>query len=388
MQVSISCPAKFHAFYLAEQLHKHGALNRLYTSYYGSWGGKRNNQGIDIPIKRVSTNLVSAFLFYGYNPGTELFRNHFFGKWVARQLKNEDIVITWGLSALPIIERARQLGIIAVVVRGSSHAAYQRDILMEEYEIWGVSTIDLCRSFSQARMDQELLEYDLADYIQVNSSFVKRTFLEKAVPSKKLISTPTGVDLNSFHQLSKQDDVFRIVFAGGMCLRKGVHYLLQAFAELNLPNAELWLLGGKLPEIESFFERYAGNFRYFGHQPQAKLHEYYSKCSVFAMCSIEEGMAMVQLQAMACGLPLICTQNTGGDDLVEDGKEGFVVPIRDVEALKEKILYLYEHQDICYEMGQAAKSKVQQGFTWDDYGKRIMDNYDLILQKAKLERIG
>lgn len=97
---------------------------------------------------------------------------------------------------------------------------------------------------------------------------------------------------------------------------------------------------------------------------------------------------MVQLQAMACGLPLICTQNTGGDDLVEDGKEGFVVPIRDVEALKEKILYLYEHQDICYEMGQAAKSKVQQGFTWDDYGKRIMDNYDLILQKAKLERIG
>jgi len=134
MQISVSCPTRFHAFYLADQLHKHGALKRLYTSYYGCWGNKRNDRGVNIPTDRVRTNLVSAFLYYGYNPGTEMFKRLFFGKWAARQLGDEDIVITWGLSALPIIKRAHQLGIVAVVERGSSHAIYQRDVLIEEYE--------------------------------------------------------------------------------------------------------------------------------------------------------------------------------------------------------------------------------------------------------------
>jgi glycosyltransferase involved in cell wall biosynthesis len=100
------------------------------------------------------------------------------------------------------------------------------------------------------------------------------------------------------------------------------------------------------------------------------------------MPSLEEGFAMVQFQAMACGLPLICTTNTGGEDLItKDGEEGYVVPIRDVEALKEKILYLYENQDIAKEMGQKAKQKVENGFTWDNYGDRYYNNLKEIYDK-------
>lgn len=380
MQISVSCPTKFHAFYMAEQLYKRGVLNRLYTSFYGRFGRKQNNQDIDIPIDLVRTNLYSAVLFYGYNPGTDLSRKKLFGKWVAKQLRSEELVVSWGLSALPIIERAHQLGAIAVVERGSSHAEYQYKILLEEYERWGGPLDNLRESFSKARMEQELYEYDLADYVSIPSSFVERTFLEKGFPQEKLIKTPYGVNLKSFRQLPKNDNLFRVVYAGGMSLQKGVHYLLQAFAELNLPKAELWLVGGKTSEIEPFFKRYMGTFRYFGHQPQSDLHKYYSDCSAFAMCSIQEGMAMVQLQAMACGLPLICTTNTGGDDLIEDRKEGFIVPIRDVDSLKEKILFLYEHQNICYEMGQAAKEKVRQGYSWDNYGETIFQKYESILK--------
>jgi glycosyltransferase involved in cell wall biosynthesis len=379
LRVSVSCPTKFHAFYLADQLHKRGMLKKLYTSFYGRWGNKRNDRGVYIPPDCVRTNLVSAFLYYGYNLRTDLYRSLFYGRWVAGQLSDEDIITTWGLSALPIIERAHQLGMVAVVERGSSHATYQRDILIEEFEKWGAPTDTLHRSFSQARMDQELLEYELADFIAIPSTFVERSFVENGISRDKLIKVPYGVNLSEFKQLPKQDDVFRVVFAGAMSLRKGVHYLLQAFAELNLPKAELWLIGDKLPEIEQFFKRYAGAFHYFGNQPQAKLHEYYSQCSVFSTCSIEEGMAMVQLQGMACGLPLVCTPNTGGEDLIETGKEGFIVPIRNVEALKDKILYLYEHHEICTEMGQAAKSRTQNGFTWDNYGENIVHEYERIL---------
>ena len=88
---------------------------------------------------------------------------------------------------------------------------------------------------------------------------------------------------------------------------------------------------------------------------------------------------MVQPQAMACGLPLICTSNTGGEDLIENGVEGFIIPMRNVEALKERINFLYRNQDACREMGQAAKRRMQVGFTWDDYGQKIVNTYRTIL---------
>lgn len=92
---------------------------------------------------------------------------------------------------------------------------------------------------------------------------------------------------------------------------------------------------------------------------------------------------MVQPQAMACGLPLLCTTNTGGADLIVGGREGFVIPIRDVNAIKEKLLYLYEHQEECHEMGQAAKRAVQRGFTWNDYGDRMVQMFARIVESKQ-----
>jgi glycosyltransferase involved in cell wall biosynthesis len=132
-------------------------------------------------------------------------------------------------------------------------------------------------------------------------------------------------------------------------------------------------------EIKPFFEKYDGNFRWVGHVPQKELYKYYSSSSVFVIMSIQEGLAMVQPQAMACGLPVICTTNTGGEDIVRDGIDGFIIPIRDVEALKEKLTYLHENQDICKQMGQNAKERVSKGFTWDDYGERMIQAYKNVL---------
>ena len=88
---------------------------------------------------------------------------------------------------------------------------------------------------------------------------------------------------------------------------------------------------------------------------------------------------MVQAEAMACGLPVICSTNTGGEDIIRDGIDGFVVPVRDVEALKEKILYLYEHEEERREMGRNALERAK-GFTWDRYGERVVEAYKRILR--------
>ena len=274
------------------------------------------------------------------------------------------------------------MGAKTILERGSTHIEYQRDILKEEYETYSLpgAPRDLPRP---KIIEKELKEYEEADKIAVPSAFVKRTFIEKGISEEKLFVNPYGVDLSSFRQEPKTDNVFRVIFAGGMSLRKGVHYLLQGFAELNLPNSELLLLGGMNNEMKPFFKKHsvrgptseggrtsASSIRYIGHVPQRELYKYYSQSSVFAMLSIEEGLALVQPQAMACGLPIVCTTNTGGEDIIRDGREGFVIPIRSVEALKEKLTYLYEHPDICGEMGKQAKERVQERFTWRDYGER------------------
>ena len=90
---------------------------------------------------------------------------------------------------------------------------------------------------------------------------------------------------------------------------------------------------------------------------------------------------MVQPQAMACGLPVIATTNTGAEDIIRDGKDGFVIPIRDVEKLKEKLIYFYENPEICWKMEESAKQRVSRGFTWDDYGDKIIKLYADILNR-------
>ncbi|MFC1490474.1 glycosyltransferase family 4 protein [Candidatus Latescibacterota bacterium] len=276
------------------------------------------------------------------------------------------------------LRKAKHFGAITIVERGSSHMQYQCKILLEEYEKW-----DVVSQIAHPRIiEKEVKEYEEADYITVPSTFVKNSFIEYGIPESKLIQVPFGVDLNHFYPLGKQDNVFRIIFAGTLCLRKGIPYLLQAFFELKLKNAELWLIGSKTEEINPFLEKYSSpNIIHKGPFSEFDLHKYYSQGSVFCMPSIEEGLALVQPQAMACGLPLICTTNTGGGDLITDGKEGFVIPIRDIEALKEKILYFYEHPRECIEMGNAAREKIKCGYSWQDYGNKMINEYKRIVNK-------
>jgi glycosyltransferase involved in cell wall biosynthesis len=106
-----------------------------------------------------------------------------------------------------------------------------------------------------------------------------------------------------------------------------------------------------------------------------ELYKHYSQASVLVLPSIEEGLALVQAQAMACGIPVIATENTGAADLFTDGVEGFIVPIRDPRAIREKILTLYENPAMREQMGEAALARVRKIGGWDDYGERALAYY-------------
>ena len=382
MKATISVGGRFHAFYLAQLLLKKGYLKRLITSYpkfevvkHGIPKDKVSAVVVKEALER-SWRFVPPSLARLYDPQYAI--SEIFDRKAKKYIKDSDILIAWSSFALHTIKKAKSMGMKIVLERGSSHILYQTDILKKEYEKYGLKP----QLAHPKIVDKELREYEEADYVSVPSIFAKKTFIDNGCAENKLIHIPYGVDLSNFRQIPKEDNIFRIVHCGGVSLRKGVHYLLQAFYELNLPDAELWLIGVISDEMKPFIRKYDnGKVFHKGPYPQNELYKYYSQGSVFALMSIEEGLAMVIPQAMACGLPVICTTNTGGGDIVRDGIDGFIIPIRDIKALKDKLAYMYDNRDKCKEMGRNASERAGSGFTWDDYGERIIGVYESIFPK-------
>jgi len=379
VKVSISVGGRFWAFFLAQQLLRYNLLDKLITSYptfevkkYGIPTVKVYSI-IEKELLQRAWSLFPQQIKYYFDPQPLI---HEIYDWRASQIEiDSDILDVWSSFGLRTLRKAKEKGTVVILERGSSHIRYAAKIYEEEYDRIGQRVLPIHKNI----IEKECCEYEEADYISIPSTFVKESFLEYGVPAAKLLQTPYGVDLNNFKKVPKKDDIFRIIFVGGMTIRKGVHYLLQAFSELKLPDSELLLVGSINDEIKPFFKKYEGNFKWIGNVPERELYKYYSQSSLFVIMSIEEGLALVQVQAMACGLPIICTTNTGGEDLIREGIEGFVINIRDVESLKEQIVYLYNNPGICKEMGQAALERAKTGFTWDDYGEKIINTYHNVL---------
>jgi glycosyltransferase involved in cell wall biosynthesis len=168
---------------------------------------------------------------------------------------------------------------------------------------------------------------------------------------------------------------------GSISVRKGSIYLLRAFKELNLLNAELIFVGPVDNDLKVMLSEYTSikNIKFYNKQPQSKLKKFYNKADVFVLFSVEEGMSMVQIQAMACGLPVICTYNTGGSEIVDNGINGFVLPIRNIKLLKKKILLLYNSPDLLIKMKKKAYDKAKNFMSWDIYGKKMITFYKKII---------
>jgi glycosyltransferase involved in cell wall biosynthesis len=381
MKVSIAVYGRFHAFNLAKQLQDQNLLHSIITTYPSykvtEFGIKSDLIASLIYLEVFSRgwSKLSTILKSDFN--SQLFWLELFDRDVAKKLSGDfDIFVGWSGACFESFRRAKELGAKTVVERGSSHMAYQTRILEEEYDRWGLK-------FTKTHpgvYEREIQSYAECDRISIPSLFVKKTFLEQGVPEEKLIHVPYGTSLTEFYPVKKEDNVFRVIHCGAISMRKGIAYLLQAFYELQLPDAELWLVGSVSPEAEVFLQKYQSpQIILKGKQPQNQLRWFYSQCSVFCIASIEEGLAMVQPQAMACGLPVIHTTNTGGEDIVRNGIDGFSVPIRDVEAIKEKILFFYENPGKQVEMGANALQQAKTSLSWDDYGQKIIDSYQKIV---------
>lgn len=217
-------------------------------------------------------------------------------------------------------------------------------------------------------------EYELADWFNVGSSFVKESLVARGIPADRVIVNHTGVDTEHWAVARKNrkfdpSDPFVFVFTGSVDPRKGIRYLMQAWKEAALDNAELWICGGtdRSMDWNRVCDGLPDNVQFFGRVKHDRLVELYSKASVYVLPSLLEGLARTGLEAMASGLPVIVTKETGLADFVSDGDEGWIVPSRDVNALAERLFWCSSHRDEVRAAGESAFRRIQSQ-TFAAYG--------------------
>lgn len=302
-----------------------------------------------------------------------------------KQLLGEFQVFHW-VQALGMesAKKAKKNRTLCVCDVRAEHIDSQEETLREEYDLLSLPYI----SSRVSLRERLLMEIELADYIIIGSDYAAQTFVTRGYPFERVFILPYGVNLNQFRtqsniRINANDNLnhpFRILFAGQVIPRKGVHYLIQAFEDIKLPCSELILIGSVEPNYGTYITKNflaKKNIKFMGPLPQGELFRYYQNCDVFVMPTLSEGSAVVIYEAMAAGLPIITTPNAGA--VVRNGKEGYIVPIRDIDALKEKLVYLYEHPVERQVMGKDAKERVKE-FTWERYGERLLAIYDQILK--------
>jgi len=213
------------------------------------------------------------------------------------------------------------------------------------------------------------------DYYIAPSNFVKKSLINEGIDEEKIFVVPFGVDIEKFKPVEKDyNGIFRVAFSGNVNNRKGIPYLIKAWKELNLKDAELNIYGRVYPEVKKYLtdaEKY--NIKLHGFV--SNINEELPKNHIYVFPSLLEGSAKSVYEALACGLPVITTENAGS--VVENGKEGFIIPIQDVESLKEKILFFYNNREMIKEFGKRARKKAEK-YTWEDYGKRVVEIYKLV----------
>jgi glycosyltransferase involved in cell wall biosynthesis len=372
--VLVSCGTKFHSDYMASQLAKHGLLNKVITAH------PKNRYLNRVSLKKESIKFLPPLFAVSYllnklglnNSRVTRFVNYTLPVWYDKIaslfIGSSTISITWAWAGLATIRKIKAKGGIAIVEECGSCNLTQNKILDSEYYSLGLTFNQKTPNFI---IERELKEVSLADYVLCPSRHVAASFVDAGIPKEKCIIIPYGANLTLFKPTLLEKQEFLILFVGTIGVRKGLIYLFKALESLNRQHSLKCILIGSVEEkFEQIMDQYSTLFKHIPRVPHHQLVKYYNQASVFVLPSLDEGMAYVQLEAMACGLPVICTPNSGGDSVINDGTNGFIVPIRDDVAIAEKIKYLYLHPSQCQRMGRNAAEKARE-FSWDNYGDKL-----------------
>lgn len=274
--------------------------------------------------------------------------------------------------ALALFLRARELGLRRFYDLPIAYWETTQRLMREEAERlpdWK-QTLNAAADSAEksARKRQEL---ELAELVVCPSQFVLDSIPDNLRRDRVCIVSPFGSPPPGKSVAKRNRNApLRVLFAGSMTQRKGLADLFTAMKLLNRRDVTLVVMGSPAAPLE-FYRGQHNNFIYEPPRPHSQVLELMATCDVLVLPSIIEGRALVQQEAMAQGLALIATPNAGGQDLIEDGRAGFLVPIRSPNVIAEKIAWLADNREALAEMQKEAV-KIAATLTWRGYSETIL----------------
>lgn len=362
-RIHIGVGGRFHSDHLAKALIDSGHEVTLFTSLPAS-------RFSTLPRERVISLIVPEVIArvgakFGCPRVSTFIKIGMFGRQVARRISGQsaDLFIGWSSFALESLRVSKAA--IKIVVRGSSHIAFQSRVLRQECVNLGLKYPD-----ESYVVERELLEYQLADYIIVPSNFARQTFLDEGVPAEKVRAFWLGVDSSAFRPLDESRvSPLRVVYFGNISVRKGIVYLLEATKDFPRNEIEVHLIGHVEPSFRPILRRYS----HFIHHPpaqRAQLSALVRQMDVFVMPTFEEGFSQSLIQAMASGLIPLATDRAGSSELIENGRNGFLIPVADSESITRHLIRLSKDLELRRLMKQQA-AQVRDFRGWGKYERDV-----------------
>lgn len=408
MKVIVAHPGRQHSYRLASALKKSGDLLYYITTVYeknNSWFLKfikpflskdnkkraNNQRNEDLSDREVLTfgefgGLIEKLLVridpkrYFYDR-VHQFNSYRFGIKVAKIAvkTNADIVICYDSNATSCFAYLKEHAPHIVRVLDVSIAArhYMREIYNKEIAKCGAQELknDNPYMWNENQMAPLLQEIKDTQYFLSASNFVKDSLVFCGVDSSQVKLVPYGANVNSnvVRNTIKKEERIEFLFVGQVVYRKGIPYAIEAIKRFDSDIAHLTITG-QYKEYDSFIQENINDnhITFTGLVTIDKMREIYERAHVFILPSFAEGMAQVGVEAMACGLPIICTYNSGVADLVTEGVNGFIIPVGDKDALIEKMQWFIDNPDKIKTMGEAA-SNIGKKYSWDRYSQEVVE---------------
>lgn len=367
MKINILTPGRFHVLDLARELEKNG-----YDVKFYSYVPSNRARAYGLPAK------CSCSLFYILLPFLGLCRIFRCYSWpvylrkviqdwlTSIIMRKADVTISMSGEFVVSNRKAKKRGSLIIIERGSKHILEQKRILESIPSNKGKKPVP------DVNVRRELADYKIADYVAIATEHVKRSFLINDYPEEKLFVNPYGVDLSMFKQ-TNDEKKYDVIFVGAWSYQKGCDLILPVVNELKIQ----FLHVGSIVDVPFYENDYCHH-----HDPvnQKDLLRYYNMSKVFLIPSRQEGLAMVQAQALACNLPVIGSIDSGAEDLkrmLSDTDRISIISEYSRDAIRDAI----QKQLMAYSNQNSLSSQDLKKLTWEEYGKRYALFLNLILQR-------
>jgi glycosyltransferase involved in cell wall biosynthesis len=384
MQVLLTTTRSWHLPHTAKALSQRGALA-------GLWMADSNSSGLP-PSQYVRCWPYHLVMKPFYHCASQIwseratyFFQRIYERWLQARLESPNCPkyqVVQGITGIctEAFNRADEVGALKVADCANSHPTTQYGYWQRECDLWCPGEqVPIPRS-AFARMNREL---NRADLIIVQSKFCLESMVLNGIPAEKVFINPMGVNTALFKKRQAVAEKPRFICVATICLRKGHQYLFRAFdlVRQKIPQAELICVGEYKRDFRRERPRWEGKFTHYPQLTHAEIAELLPKCTAFVFPSQEEGIGRAQIEAMACGLPVIGTHEAGTSTIISNGDGGFVVQSHDPNSIADAMIRLASDRDLNWRMGEAAFRGAGAQNSWQDYGDRLLAEYERRLSK-------